>query len=82
MRTRIRRTWSALTKLAAIGRASFFKFLHDRLVRIEEHAWCPRCGHRLGKLQYREAQGKGQIVHTCLVCGAEFAEAPLTEGYR
>lgn len=82
MKTKLLRMWSAITKLAAIGRASLFQFIHDRVVRIEEHAWCPRCGHRLGKLEYREAEGKEQVVHTCLVCGAEFAEEPLTKGYR
>ncbi len=51
--------------------------------RLDPNARCPACGARNGALRVAVAKLRGNgaeqkvILHTCLVCNAEFAEPPL-----
>lgn len=45
--------------------------------QLDINAPCPACGHRRGKLKSGQKDGKLQVQHDCLVCGAQWWEDPV-----
>lgn len=72
--------WTVFLFLFVIIRAIYRR----RGAIVDVNLKCPGCGHRSGKLRcivgrVENAEEKGFIEHTCLVCGATFYEETVVD---
>lgn len=51
--------------------------LRHRFKRVAEHAKCPACGYKHGRIRYSDADKC--VAHECFVCGAKWGDDPVVD---